>query len=406
MGELARARSIDPYAQRGGEVQGLPLRDLAPEIGQLARSLQPGKTGGPVSTDLGWSVIRLERFQEPDPAGLEKVRPALRELIAFEKARALRAELARRLQEQHPVELVGEAIERIRPQRVADGRLTPTVEDRREVVARIGGRLEITAGEYGDALLLRWSGVRSEDAARAAAPIILTGLIEKQLLLAEANRLGYGERPEVARQVRAYEDQILVQRYLEEVVAAGIEVGREEMEAYYREHLESFARPPRLNLGQITVATEEEAREVARLLGQGTDLAWLARQRSTDRFAAAGGERGWMSPQPGIDEFNDRLSRAAPGEVIEAGGVPGNFVVLKVLGREEQGTYPLEEVSGNVRSTLFSDKFRQVLDDFVTKLRARSQIRVDTELLASLRVSGSAVEGPPEEGGPPGAHAH
>ncbi len=405
MAALAVERSVDPYSGKGGIVEGVARRDLAAEVGALASTLEPGGLGGPVSTDLGYSVIRLEAVEAPDEEKFQSARRQVAGIVELEKKKALRAALAQRVQQTHPVQLEHERIQTIEPERLSDGRLVPVTGDRGDVVVMVGDSMVITAGEYGDALLLRWSGVRSEDAARASAPIILNKVIEKKLLLAEAFSAGYAARPEVEERVRVHETQLLVNRYLEKVVAADIKVTAAEMQTAYEENLQRLNRPPRLNLGQITVAEKEQADEMARLLREGTDLAWLAGKHSTDRFADAGGVRGWMVPSPGVDEVQDRLIEAQPGDVLDPVGGPGNYFVLKVLAREEQGNYELAEVSGNIRNMVFSEKFRVVLDDYLTTLRSRSEIRLNEAALASLSISG-AVDEDPAAGEQGGAHAH
>jgi len=64
--------------------------------------------------------------------------------------------------------------------------------------------------------------VQSEEAARATAPIVLSGLVEEKLWLAEAIKSGYGDHPDVSQRVRAFEVTLLVERYLEEVLGAGM----------------------------------------------------------------------------------------------------------------------------------------------------------------------------------------
>lgn len=405
MAALAVERSVDPYSGKGGIVEGVARRDLAAEVGVLASTLEPGGLGGPVSTDLGYSVIRLEAVEAADEEKFQSARRQAAGIVELEKKKALRAALAQRVQKTHPVQLERERIQTIEPERLSDGRLVPITGDRGDVVVLVGDSMVITAGEYGDALLLRWSGVRSEDAARASAPIILNKVIEKKLLLAEAFSAGYAARPDVEERVRVHETQLLVNRYLEKVVASDIKVTAAEMQSTYEENLQRLNRPPRLNLGQITVAEKEQADEMARLLREGTDLAWLAGKHSTDRFADAGGVRGWMVPSPGVDDVQDRLIEAQPGDVLDPVGGPGNYSVLKVLSREEQGKYELEEVSGNIRNMVFSEKFRVVLDDYLTTLRSRSEIRLNEAALASLSISG-AVDEDPAAGEQGGAHAH
>ena len=92
------------------------------------------------------------------------------------------------------------------------------------------------------------------------------------------------------------------------------------------------------------------------------------------------------------DELSRALGKAAQGAVIGPIGGPGNYVVIKVTAREEQGHYEFREVSGNVRNAVVSKKSLELIDGLVKKLRSRASIEVDEEAIASLRVSGTRDE--------------
>jgi len=256
------------------------------------------------------------------------------------------------------------------------------------VVARIGKDLTLTVQEYTKALVLRWKGVRNKAAAAAAAPIVLNGLLDQKVLLAEAERLDYGEKPEIQRAVQAFETQLLVPLYLQKTVGANLKVTREDLESYYQEHREQLRRPPKIRLGQITVATREEAAELARQLRQGAELAWMAKQHSLDGYAETGGDRGWYTPQPDTQDFNRDLFTAETGTVLDPIQVEGNFVILKVLAREEQGIYELNEISGNIRKAVEQQIMLRDMKVFMDKLRARADITVFKDRLARLSISG------------------
>jgi parvulin-like peptidyl-prolyl isomerase len=385
MAEVARARSLDPYGAEGGWLRDFQKRDIVPEIGDLLPGMSPGELGGPVLTEWGWTVFRLDAVGPAD-AGLltPELESYLHQVVGSRKAETLKRGLTAEFEGKYPIRLNQQVIDSIQPERMPDGRLTAREPDPDAEVARVGEDLRITAGQYGRALRTRFSVTRSEEAARAAAPFVLDKLVEQELLFAEARDRGYGERPEVVRAVRRYETGLLVQRFLQEVVAADIQVTQEEMEEYYESHKDSFRKPPRLRVGQITVKTLEEANEVIRMLRQGTDLAWLARQRSIDRLAPSGGDRGWMVPQPGQGGWPGKLANARKGDVLGPIPEPKQYRVWQVLAVQEQGRYSFREVSGNVREAVFSEKFRRALDDFITKLRARSEIEIFEEGLAPL----------------------
>jgi len=398
---LVKERLVDPYKLRGGLVEDLARIDLQTEIAEAAFAAEPGALVGPVRTSIGWSLVRVESFAAADPERFDAVRRDLRDLIRYRKGQALKAALAAKLREQHPVTVNAETLAAIVPERQTDARLVPKVADRAAVVAHVGDET-VTAGELGDALMWRWKGVRNEEAARAAMPLVLDGLLESKLLLDEALARGYDHTPAVERSVAALEKDLLVERYLKTVLGPQVDVTPEEMKAYYQEHLASFNRPPRVHVSQITVATPEEAQAIVRQVREGTDFAWLARRDSIDRFKEVGGERGWLDLTPGADAFNDSLLAAKPGDVLDPMGVPGNWTVVRVNLREEQGPYPYDQVSGNVRTAVYQEKFQRFLGEFLDKLRSRSEISVNEDALAELRITGTHEDAAPASGG----HGH
>lgn len=290
MEELAKAKSVDPYRPRGGLVVDIVNFDLQRDIGAIVFSLDPGELHGPIRTDLGWSIVRVESFAEPDEARFPGLQRDLDALIRQRKALAAREQLANRLTEKHPVVIDQEAVAALAPERGPDGRILPKrPTDPEAVVARIGTDQVLTADELFAALRDRWKRVRNPAAAEASAPIVLNRLTLQKLMLAEALSRGYDELPEVERRVRALEAELLIQDYLENILAEKIEVTEEEKLAYYEEHREEFHRPPRVRLGQITTATLEEAQGIAKDLQGGADQpGWRSRSPSTAwRRAAA-----------------------------------------------------------------------------------------------------------------------
>lgn len=389
---LAKEYSVDRYSPRGGLVENMPRIDMPHELADDVFAMSPGDLKGPIRTRIGWSNIKVESFADPDRERFEEQQQSLRTLVRYRNSETLKDDLGSRLRKAHPVVIDQQAVDAIVAERLPDSRLMPKVENPEATVARVG-EWSITSAEYGKALMRRWKGVRNEEAARAAKPLVLESLIRDQLMAAEALARGYGETPEVERLVSATETQLLIPIILSEVVAADIEVTREEMERYYEENKDGFHRPPRVRLGQITVADRVEAERLAELLRQGSDLAWLARQHSLDDFKEAGGDRGWATPRLSGDSIEEALFDAQPGDVLGPSEHPEGFVIAQVLAREDQGTYDFQEVSGNVRKAVSDGKLQLALHDFIQKLRSRSEIVVNEDLLATLQITGTPDEG-------------
>ncbi len=399
---LAKKESVDPYRLRGGLVESLPRADLQQAIAAAAFRAKPGELIGPISTDIGWAVLRVEKFDKADPERFSKVESDLRDVVRFRRSEALEASLSVKLRKRFPVMVNQVAFEAVHPERLPDGRLVARSSDEKVPVARIGKR-SISTQRLLEALTRRWMGVHNEVAAKAATPIILEGMIQNELLTSEALARGYGDTPRVNHRVSAYETELLAQRYLNEVVAPEVKITSEEIKAYYEQHKGQFLQTPRLHLGQVSVATKEEAEQVAELLRKGTDLAWLASQRSIDGYKERGGDRGWLTPEVGVDEFNRELMTAQPGQVLGPFGQKEQFTVYRVIAREERGPYPLKAISGNVRTAVFRAKLMKMIDQTIRKLREHSEIQIDAQALSKLKIGGR-LEQSGQTASPHGSH--
>lgn len=400
-GALAKEHSTDPYGPRKGLVENLPKIDMPHELAPDAFAMAPGERAGPLSTRLGWTLLQVDSFGEADPERFEELESSLRALVRFRKADALRTALGARLRQKYEVVVDDEVVGSLVAERLPDGRLIPKIEVPEAVAARVGDRT-ITAEDLGKALRGRWKGVRNEEAALAARPLVLERMIRGELMLVEALARGYGDSPEARKDLYAFESRLLIPRFLNQVVTPDVTVTPEEMETYYEAQKEAFHRPPRVHLRQITVSSEEEAERIAELLRQGADVAWLARQHSTDNFKDAGGDRGWVTPGRSGDPLEEGLFEAQPGEVLGPAKRGEDFIVVQVGAREEQGIFTLEEIGGNVRKTLQERKSQKALHDFIRTLRDRSEIVLHEDTLARMRVTGS----PTEEEGHEGTPAH
>lgn len=402
---LAKEHSVDQYGPRSGLVENLARLDMPGETADEAFEASPGDLLGPIRTRIGWSLLEVVSFAEATAEQRAALEPRLRGLLRFRKREALKNDLGVRLRAAHPVDIDDEAVAAVLLDPQPDGRLLPKVENPEAMVARVGER-RITAEEYGAALRQRWKGVRNPEAAEAARPLVLESLIRDELMLSEALARGYGETPEVEREVAAFETQLLIPRVLDEVVAAGVKVTREEMESYYEENKNQFRRPPRVRIGQITVSDRAEAERLAELLRQGTDLAWLARQHSIDSFRERGGDRDWVTPRASGDPVEEALFEAQPGEVIGPTARAEDFLIVKVLAREEQGIYDFQEISGNVRQRVYDLEFQRALHDYIQKLRSRSEIVLDEEALATLQITGAPEDKENHPLGDPPSRGH
>lgn len=108
--EIARAKSVDPTAQRGGDIGYFPKGQLMPQFEDACSRLEIGEISDVVSTSLGYHIIKLTDRRPPQPVAVERVEDQIRErLYALEK-QVMFNELLERLKRETEIVINEEAM--------------------------------------------------------------------------------------------------------------------------------------------------------------------------------------------------------------------------------------------------------------------------------------------------------
>ena len=207
---------------------------------------------------------------------------------------------------------------------------------------------------------------------------LLKSLVDRELMLAEARALGYEEQPEVARRLRKTYVKRLRDRVLAEALGDSVAVAEEEIrEAYLRDGWDV-----KLRIAHISCATEAEAEEVARALGEGGDFAELARQRSLAPDAERGGEVGrYLGPAELPRELWTAVRRLAPGEVAGPLAAGRGFELLTVL---EAVSVSIEEAGPAVAAALERRKAAARRQAWFEELEERFEVACHPEAVVAM----------------------
>ncbi len=109
--ETARAKSVDPTAQNGGDIGYFPRGQLIPAFENACAKLQVNGTVGPVRTELGYHIIKLTDRKEPALRPLETVRDRIKSALYTAKRRQMFNLLIDRVTEETEIEIDEEALE-------------------------------------------------------------------------------------------------------------------------------------------------------------------------------------------------------------------------------------------------------------------------------------------------------
>lgn len=108
--DLAKARSIDATASRGGDIGYFRAGQLVPEFEKEALALKVGEMSGIVHTQFGYHIIQLTDKKEPQPEAFENVQKAIEDEIKRKKRSELFDALIRSLKDKYRVKIEEDAV--------------------------------------------------------------------------------------------------------------------------------------------------------------------------------------------------------------------------------------------------------------------------------------------------------
>jgi len=103
--ELARIRSIDATASRGGDIGYFRRGQLVPEFEKEAIALNPGQTSGVVNTQFGYHIIKLTDKRESSVEPYEKSRRPIEDILMKKKRGELFDQLVEKLKKKYDVRI-------------------------------------------------------------------------------------------------------------------------------------------------------------------------------------------------------------------------------------------------------------------------------------------------------------
>jgi len=111
-------------------------------------------------------------------------------------------------------------------------------------------------------------------------------------------------------------------------------------------------------------------------IANGEDFGNLARANSEDKVSAAnGGELGWITPGGTVPQFEEVMSRLAPGELSEPFRTPFGWHLLQVEERREQDSTDQMRVQ-KAKEAIRQRKAEEATELFLRRLRAESYVEI------------------------------
>lgn len=195
-------------------------------------------------------------------------------------------------------------------------------------------------------------------------------LINREILMQEANRRGVTNDPDVKNQAEIARQSIairaLVQDYLKKNPVTDAEI-----QAEY-EKFKGQSGDKEYHARHILVESEDEAKAIIAKLKGGAKFEELAKQSKDTGSAANGGDLDWAPPGAFVKPFSDAMIALKKGEITETPvKTQFGYHVIKLEDQREAKVPSLDEVKPHIAESLQQQK----LQAFQENLRKKAKIQ-------------------------------
>ena len=191
-------------------------------------------------------------------------------------------------------------------------------------------------------------------------------LIGREVLIQEADKQGFGTRPEVKAALENARQSIIINAMLADQVKKN-PIKDAEIKAEFDKYKAQLG-DKEYHARHILVPTEEEAKSVIAKLKTGSKFEDLAKAQSKDGAAANGGDLDWASPAAYDPVFSSAMVALKKGAVTD---VPVKtkfgFHVIKLEDTRPTKVPPFEEVKQQVAESMQQRKLQEFREELMKK---------------------------------------
>ena len=192
-------------------------------------------------------------------------------------------------------------------------------------------------------------------------------LINREVLIQEADKQGIATRPEVKMQLDNARQSIIINAMLAEYMKKN-PVKDTEAKAEYDKY-KAQVGDKEYHARHILVGTEEEAKAIIAKLKAGGKFEELAKQ-SKDGSAANGGDLDWASAAAYVPEFSQAMVKLNKGQVTETPvKTQFGYHVIKLEDTRAAKIPPFEEVKTQVSESIQQRKLAAYRDELAKKAK-------------------------------------
>ena len=206
---------------------------------------------------------------------------------------------------------------------------------------------------------------------------LLKNLIRRNLILQQNFTQQLRKSDEISKQVKKYEDQLVLEKYIKIHVLDFLTVGEEEAKQYYQNNLNQFTAPPKVRASHILLRSETDAKEVLKKLQAGESFSELAKQYSIDLpMAFEGGSMGIIEKGRGLPQLENTLFILDEGEFSDIVKTQYGWHILRVDEKMTAQHIPYQRAKERIKAILMREKEARAYDTMTQQLEKEASITI------------------------------
>lgn len=246
-------------------------------------------------------------------------------------------------------------------------------------LARVGN-WSITTEEFSERLAALKEVVPEYDTNDLEARrLVLDELVNQQILVLGAERTGLARQKDIRAAVDEFRRTLIV-REVARQLTEDIAVSEDEARTFYNENEEVLVDSAQWHVREIVVPTKEQATGILSQILTGADFAGMARQNSSGKTAADGGDLGFITEEP-FPQMGNALLSLEVGDVSGAFKGPEGYYVVKLEEKKGGEKIEFEEIKEDIIQSQTLLKQQQVILDHLNRLKGSMEIKINDDLL-------------------------
>ena len=252
-------------------------------------------------------------------------------------------------------------------------------KEKGDVIAKVGND-SITTEDFSERLMSAPPAYQAYINTEPGKKQFIDLLVREKLILESAKQAGINNRTEYKdslesfkaeqkKQLKDYEDGLMIEMYLKDVQENMITASEDEINKYYEEHKEDFTNPKAVIAKHILVPTREEAEIAFDRINKGESFDKVAQDMSTDKVSAQrGGQIGPFRRGELVKEFEEVVFNLKNGEISDIVETPFGLHIITKVSEEKLQPIPEDVAKAEIKGIIEKTKFEKWFEDTKKKL--------------------------------------